>query len=196
MRRQFILATNNSQKIIEMKEILKDLHFEILTLSAFPEIPKVNEDGDTLEANAEKKALSIYQATGIVSLADDTGLEVEYLDRQPGVHSSRFAGEEATYEMNNDKLLRLLKGVPREKRKATFRCVMAIAEEGRMTLLEGRCEGYITEEKRGHHGFGYDPLFYVPHYEMTFAEMPLSLKNKISHRARSLMQVYKYFESR
>lgn len=194
-KKQLILATRNPDKIIEIKNALSGLFFNILTLDSFPEIPEVIEDGETIEANAEKKARTIYEATGMVSLADDTGLEVDYLNGKPGVCSSRFAGEDATYDMNNEKLLTRLKNVPRHKRQAKFRCVMAIMRDDKLELFEGMCLGYILTEKRGQHGFGYDPVFYVPEYQQTFAEMPLSLKNQISHRGIALQKVRKYFET-
>ena len=195
-KKQLVLATRNPHKIIEIKQLLSGLNIEILTLEMFASIPEVIEDGKTLEENAEKKARQICNNTKIMSLADDTGLEVEFLNGEPGVHSSRFAGENATYEMNNKKLLQLLKGVPWNKRKAKFRCIMAIAgENSYIKLLEGSCKGYILEEIRGHNGFGYDPLFYVPEYKQTFAELPLILKNKISHRGVALQKVRQYFEN-
>jgi XTP/dITP diphosphohydrolase len=163
-------------------------------MDSFPDIPETIEDGDTLEANAEKKAREIHKATGLPSLADDTGLEVDFINGAPGVYSSRFAGENATYAMNNEKLLNELKDVPSGQRTARFRCVMAIAENGQITFLEGTCHGFILNEIKGSHGFGYDPLFYVPEYNQTFAEMPLSLKNKISHRGHALRKVRQYFE--
>jgi len=193
--KELILATNNQHKVIEIKNILEDLNFEIKALAFFPHIPHVVEDGATIEANAEKKAREIHKATGIISLADDTGLEVDYLNGEPGVFSSRFAGEDATYELNNQKLLSILKGVPWEQRRARFRCVMAICDDEKIYLLEGNCDGYILDEKRGVHGFGYDPVFYVPEYDKTFAEMPLSLKNQISHRGIALRKVRAFFEN-
>jgi len=193
---RLILATRNPHKVIEIKDVLAGLNIQIGTLGAFSDIPEVIEDGATIEANAEKKAREIFETTGILSLADDTGLEVDYLNGEPGVFSSRFAGENATYAMNNQKLLKLLTGVPWEKRTARFRCVMAIAGNGFQTkLLEGVCHGFILEETRGNNGFGYDPLFYVPQYKQTFAEMPLDVKNKISHRGIALQKVRQYFEN-
>ena len=194
-KKQVILATRNPGKVSEIKQKLSGFDFDIITLDSFPDIPEVLEDGATIEENAEKKARVIYAATGIMTLADDTALEVDFLNGEPGVYSSRFAGEDATYEMNNNKLLQLLKGVSLENRKAKFRCVMAIVNGGKIELLEGTCSGYILEEKRGQAGFGYDPLFYIPSYQKTFAEMSLSLKNKISHRGKVLQKVRKYFEN-
>ena len=192
--KKLVLATRNQDKIIEITDILSGLNIDIITLDSFPDIPEIIEDGDTLEANAEKKAREIHKTTGLPSLADDTGLEVDCINGAPGAYSSRFAGENATYAMNNEKLLNKLKDVPRKQRTARFRCVMAIAENGQITFLEGTCHGFILNETKGSHGFGYDPLFYVPEYNQTFAEMPLSLKNKISHRGHALRKVRQYFE--
>ncbi len=194
-QKNLILATRNQDKILEIKDMLSGLNIDIVTLDSFPEIPEIIEDGDTLEANAEKKAREIHQATGLPSLADDTGLEVDFINGDPGVYSSRFAGENATYAMNNEKLLNKLKDVPIEQRTACFRCVIAIAENGQVTLLEGTCHGFILNKIKGSHGFGYDPLFYVPGYNQTFAEMPLSVKNNISHRGFALRKVRQYFEN-
>lgn len=194
MTKQLILATRNKHKVIEIKDLLSGLDLDVITLDAFPDIPEVIEDKPTIEGNAEKKAREIFEATGIMSLADDTGLEVDYLNGRPGVYSSRFAGEDATYDMNNEKLLSLLRDVPPEQRRAKFRCVMAVCADHKVDLLEGICEGFILDEKRGEQGFGYDPVFYVPQYNQTFAQMPLQLKNEISHRGRALQKVKAYFE--
>ncbi len=192
---KLVLATNNNHKVKEIRALLSDLPIDIHTLKEFPHIPEVIEDGKTLEANALKKARSIYMATGLLSLADDTGLEVDYLNGQPGVYSSRFAGENATYDMNNAKLLALMADVPLPQRTARFRCVMALVGDQTEVTLEGVCYGVITEAKQGVHGFGYDPLFYVPEYRQTFAEMPLTLKNRISHRGLALQKVKAFFEN-
>jgi len=194
-RRELILATRNPHKVIEIKNILSEHDIEIVTLDDYPDIPDVIEDRDTIEENALKKASEIFKATGIISLADDTGLEVDALNGQPGVYSSRFAGEYATYEMNNHKLLKLMNGIPWEERTARFRCIMAIVDEGLEYLMEGKCEGYILNELRGDKGFGYDPLFYVPEYDQTFSQMSMSVKNNISHRGLALKKLKKFFEN-
>lgn len=185
---KLVLATRNQDKIKEIKHALAGLDIEILTLDQFPQAPEVEEDGTTLAENALKKARAIFNATKILTMADDTGLEVDFLNGQPGVYSSRFAGEGASYDDNCNKLLALMKAVPKEQRTARFRCVVAFVGPGIERLVEGSCEGFITNEKRGSHGFGYDPIFYVPEYDQTFAEMPLELKNKISHRGVALQQ--------
>ncbi len=189
-----VLATRNKDKIREIKQILRGLNIDVLTLDQFPDVPEVIEDGETIEANALKKAKAVSDATQLVTLADDTGLEVDYLNGQPGVYSSRFAGERATYDDNCKKLLGLMKGVANEQRTARFRCVMAIVGPGIEKLVERTCEGFIINKKRGKQGFGYDPVFYVPDYDQTFAEMSLTLKNKISHRGRALKQARKILQ--
>ncbi|OQX83000.1 non-canonical purine NTP pyrophosphatase [candidate division KSB1 bacterium 4484_87] len=191
---KLILATKNKDKVREMKELLRDLPLEILSAADFPELPDIEEDGDTLEQNAIKKAKTIYEITGIFSLADDTGLEVDALDGQPGVFSSRFSGENATYDDNVAKLLRMMENVPDDERSARFRTVIAIIGDDFQQTTEGICPGVITRERRGDRGFGYDPIFFVPEYDQTFAEMDLELKNKISHRGRALQKAKQILE--
>ena len=198
-----VLATRNEDKIKEIKDILRDLSINILTLDQFPTAPQVEEDGNTLEENATKKALEIAIFTRKIALADDSGLEVEALNGKPGVYSARFAGEEATYEDNNKKLLQLLKHTPPEKRKAQFKCVIAVVKptyinnklEEEIHLAKGICSGFITQECKGKAGFGYDPIFFVPEYGRTFAEMNIEEKNKISHRAKALQSAKKMLQS-
>ena len=187
---RLVLATRNSGKANEIKDILHDLSLEILTASDFPEIPPLIEDGESLEENALKKARTVFQVTKLPTLADDSGLEVFYLTKEPGVFSARYAGAKASYEENNRKLLKELKGVPPRRRNAQFRCVMAlVTAEDALTWVEGRREGKILEEPRGSTGFGYDPLFQPDGYEQTYAEMPSELKNRISHRRRALDKI-------
>ncbi|MCD6082877.1 XTP/dITP diphosphatase [Candidatus Aerophobetes bacterium] len=184
---ELVVATRNKDKVREIKELLSDLKVRILTHEDFPNFPSVVEDGKSLKENALKKARAIAKFTGKLALADDSGLEVEALGGAPGVFSSRFAGENATYEDNNQKLLSLLKGVPPEKRGAVFRCVIAIIDpEGREVVVEGVCRGRITEKPKGKEGFGYDPVFEPEGSERTFAQMSLEEKNRISHRAKAL----------
>ncbi|MBN1351219.1 XTP/dITP diphosphatase [candidate division KSB1 bacterium] len=188
-RNAIVLATRNADKVIEIKEFMNDLDFEFLDFSGFPDVPEVVEDGETFSDNAIKKATAIYRATGISALADDSGLEVDYLNGAPGVRSSRFAGENATYAENNALLLKKLDAVPPHRRTARFRCVMAFVGQSGTQTVEGVCEGIILNELKGSKGFGYDPLFYVPEYGMTFAEMDLVLKNRISHRGMALSKM-------
>jgi len=182
-----VLATRNAGKVQEIVDILAPHGFDVSSLEEFPEIGEIVEDGDTFRENAVIKATTVAAHTGFVALADDSGLEVDALGGAPGVHSSRFAGEEKDDRANNRKLLELLSDVPAGQRTARFKCVIAIAEpDGWLHIAEGSCEGIIITEPRGEGGFGYDPLFYVPDYDKTFAEMEPAVKNKISHRARAL----------
>lgn len=187
---EVVLATQNKDKIKEIKEILSDLFLKIYSLDDFANFPSIVEDGKTFEENAIKKAKTILKFSGKPSLADDSGLEVEKLGGLPGVYSSRFAGEKVSYLENNKKLLNLLKGVPFPERKACFRCVIALAlSDEKIFVSEGKLEGYILEEMRGENGFGYDPLFYLPTLGKTLAEISPSEKNKISHRALALRKM-------
>jgi len=182
-----VLATRNEGKVREIADILAPFGFEAVSLREFPEIGEISEDGDTFKENAMIKATAVSGQTGLLALADDSGLEVDALDGEPGIYSSRFAGEGKNDQANNRKLLELLSGVPAEKRTARFQCVVAIAEpDGWVHIAEGSCEGVIVDEPRGQGGFGYDPLFYVPAYNRTFAELDPAIKNKISHRAKAL----------
>jgi len=184
---KLVLATNNKGKVREMSEILAPYEIEVISMDAFEHIGEIEEDGDTFRENAVKKASITCERTGLMSLADDSGLEVDHLGGAPGIHSARFAGEEKNDEANNTKLLQLLAEVPAERRTARFRCVVAVAVPGGWVYTaEGTCEGVIAGEPRGDGGFGYDPLFYLPEYGKTFAELDPGTKNKISHRAHAL----------
>ncbi len=185
-----VLATHNLNKAREISAFLEGLEHRILTLEDFPLVPEVVEDGDTYEANAMKKALTVSKYTGKMSLADDTGLEVDALQGQPGLFSARFAGEDVTYADNCRKLLSLMKDVTPRQRTARFRCVMVLAmQEGKTQMVEGVVEGSITLEERGEGGFGYDPVFYLPEAGKTLAQLTFEEKNKISHRARALEKI-------
>jgi XTP/dITP diphosphohydrolase len=182
-----VLATRNANKVKEITAIFADTPVQFVSLEEFPGAPDVIEDGETLEDNARKKAYEIAKFTGEIALADDSGLEVDYLDGAPGVFSARFAGNNCSYADNNNKLLKLLKGVPTTHRKARFRCVMALAlPVGATRTVEGRLDGYITDRLRGTDGFGYDPVFLVPEHGKTLAEMGPILKNSLSHRFKAL----------
>jgi len=184
---KIVLATNNKDKIREMKDLLDDLPVEILTRDDFENFPDIEETGTTLEENALLKADGIAEFTGCAALADDSGLEVDFLDGAPGVYSSRYAGPGCTYADNNRKLLQALEGVPAEKRTARFRCVIAINwGDGTHDVCEGKAEGVITEDIGGREGFGYDPVFYYPHRNKRFSEMTLEEKNGVSHRGLAL----------
>jgi len=186
---KILLATHNRNKITEIKDALKTTGFEILSLDDFPDLPEVIEDGDTLEHNSLKKAREIFEHSGITTLADDTGLEVEYLNGEPGVFAARWAGEGCTYKDNCDKMLRELEGVPFEKRKAAFRCVITLYGNNILKTSVGELKGQIIEESRGTDGFGYDPVFVPEGYSITLAEMPLNEKNKISHRGLAVKKM-------
>lgn len=183
--KKIILATNNLHKIEEIQSFLIPLGFEIHS-ARDTAIPKTEEDQPTLQGNALKKARETFQSTGILSLADDTGLEVYSLDMRPGVYSSRYAGENVSYADNNKKLLEELNSVPDNKRGARFRTVVAIVGIGIEKNVEGIVEGSILEALRGEGGFGYDPLFVPNGHIKTYAEMTIEEKNTLSHRARAL----------
>lgn len=182
---KIVMATNNRHKVEEIKVLFRFPGLEWLTAGDFPEVPEAVEDGDTFEANAAKKARHLALATGLWSLADDSGLEVKALGWAPGVHSARYAGEPCDHARNNEKLLRELAGV--KDREARFRCVAALCDpKGRVEWVSGTCPGRIIEEKRGAAGFGYDPLFVPEGEESTFAEMGNEAKNRLSHRGRAM----------
>ena len=192
---KLVIATRNPHKLEEIHAIFDFQGLEVCSSFDFPEVPDVVEDGDTLEANAIKKAVEICKATGLPALADDSGLEVEALNGEPGVYSARWSGEGCTYHDNNLKLLRELAG--NANRRAQFRTVIALALPGEdPQIVEGSVQGCIIEELRGDQCFGYDPLFMPDGYNQTFAELPAGVKNKISHRARALnaaSNVWKHF---
>nr|WP_077369669.1 XTP/dITP diphosphatase [Anaerosalibacter sp. Marseille-P3206] len=193
MNRKLVLSTGNIHKIAEIKDILEGLPIEIYSKEDIGlKDLEVDEDGETLEENAIKKALAIAEKTDGIVIADDTGLFVDKLDGRPGVYSSRYSGEDATYEDNNNKLLKELKGVPIEERTADFKTVIAIVSEDKtVTTVYGECKGKIGFEPKGEKGFGYDPLFIVDGYGKTFAELGEEIKNKISHRARAMEELKK-----
>jgi XTP/dITP diphosphohydrolase len=185
-----VLATNNQGKIREIEKMFDLPRLKIRSLRDFPDLPEVVEDGRTFLENAFKKAESCSRATGHPALADDSGLEVDYLKGAPGIYSARFSGADATDEANNRKLLSQLTGVPEEKRTARFVCQMVLYfSEGNWIQTEGFCPGIIAAGPRGEHGFGYDPVFYLPEFGKTMAELPLEEKNRISHRARALLKI-------
>ncbi len=185
---KLLLATHNKHKVEEISRMLSGMPYDVMSLREVHNAPRTIEDQPTLEGNAMKKAREAFQATGILTLADDTGLECYSLELEPGVYSSRYAGENATYDDNNIKLLWAMKGVPRRRRKARFRTVVALVGKEIEKLFEGRVEGAILEEPRGTHGFGYDPLFVPSGFAKTYAEMTLEEKNTMSHRAMALQK--------
>jgi len=193
---QIVLATHNRGKMKEMSSILAHLPVNLLTLDDFPQIGEIPETGETLKENAFIKAETVHQKTGLPALADDTGLEVDALDGAPGVHSSRYDGETATFEDNCRKMLQEMDGIPSEERTARFHTVIAFVSDSGNEWTEGMVEGRILEIKRGDGGFGYDPLFYYPPLKKTFAELNSEQKNNISHRGKALRNFCQILEKR
>lgn len=180
-----VIATKNKKKLDEIKKILADLNLNILSIADFDDFPQIHEDEETFEGNAVKKAILTTKFTGKMALADDSGLEIDYLNGMPGIRSARFAGENATDMDRNYKILKLLEGVKKEDRKARFKCAVAIANDG-IHIFTGVCEGEIVFEPMGDKGFGYDPIFLVTPLGKTFAQLSAEIKNQISHRAIAL----------
>jgi XTP/dITP diphosphohydrolase len=187
---EVIVATRNQGKIREIAECLKDLDILLYSLRDFPDATEVKEDRKTFRENALKKARQIAEFTKKITIADDSGLEVDALDGKPGVLSARYAGNKATDDENNEKLLKALHGLPPEKRGASFRCVLAVVEpSGEETVVEEACRGVIADQKRGDQGFGYDPVFFFPPLNETFAELAPEKKNEVSHRGKALVRL-------
>ncbi|MFW5999389.1 MAG: XTP/dITP diphosphatase [Halanaerobiaceae bacterium] len=195
MGRKLLVASTNKGKIAEVKDLMSDLKLEVVGLEEFPQASshEVVEDGNTFQENALKKARVRARQTGLLTLADDSGLVVDYLDGRPGIRSARYAGEDADDRDNNRKLLRELEGVCFSHRDAHFECAAALVdpESGDEYIVKGSCSGYILEEPRGEYGFGYDPLFFVPSYGKTMAELSPAVKNSISHRAEAMEKMKK-----
>ncbi len=186
---KLVIATRNAHKLEEIHAIFDFQNLEVCSAFDFPDVPDVEEDGETLEANAKKKAVEIALATGCWALADDSGLEVDALAGAPGVYSARYAGEHCSYADNNAKLLKELAG--NQNRSARFRTVIALSDpSGSVQTVAGECPGAIIEELRGTNGFGYDPLFVPDGYSETFAELSSEVKNRISHRANALREAH------
>ena len=193
LEKPLVLATRNQGKISEFKKLLSDFPIEIKSLQDFGPLSPVEEDGETFEENAYKKAHLTAKMLGLPVLADDSGLMVDALDGRPGVHSARYAGEKASDKENNLKLLEATKGV--KNRKATFKCVIMIAvPRGPALTYEGVCDGEVAHEMKGAHGFGYDPVFYYPPLKKTFAQLSLEEKNRVSHRGKAMAQLRGEFD--
>lgn len=191
--KRIVLATRNEAKSAELQRMLADLPLEVRTLRDYPQVPPLPEEGGIYEANARSKALAVARWLNEVALADDSGLEVDYLEGQPGARSARFLGDDATDEDRNREILRRLEGVPPENRTARYRAVVAVAfPDGRVHTFEGTCEGAIALEPRGTGGFGYDPIFYLPELDRTVAELNPQEKDLISHRGQAVRKAREF----
>lgn len=186
-----IFATGNQGKMKEIRLIMEDLQLEVLSMKEAGIDIDIEENGETFEDNAMIKAAAIAkEVKDAIVLADDSGLEIDYLNKEPGVHSSRYLGEDTSYDIKNQHILDLLEGVEQEKRTARFVCtIAAIFPDGKKEVLRETIEGYIGYESKGSNGFGYDPIFYVPEFDCTTAELTLEQKNQISHRGKALMKM-------
>jgi len=189
---ELIVATKNKKKLQEIKDILKSLKLRISSLADIGINPKIVENGKTFKENAAKKAIKVARITGALSLGEDSGLCVEALKGAPGIYSARFSGKDKDDAQNNAKLLMLLNGLPLKKRKAHYVCAVALADkEGLVGVVEGRCNGLIGFELKGSRGFGYDPLFVIPEFRKTFAELGPRIKHRMSHRYFALEKARK-----
>ena len=187
---KLLVATGNQGKLREIRHLLDGTDIDIIGLESLEHPPEVIEDGATFSANAQKKAVEMARFSGLLTLADDSGLVVDALGGDPGVLSARYAGEQGDDKANNAKLLAEMQSIPDEQRRAAFHCVVALAwSDGRCKTFTGRISGLIMRGERGDGGFGYDPLFMVPEYGKTMAELPLEIKNRISHRGMALRKV-------
>ncbi len=195
--KRIVLATRNEAKSAELQRMLADLPLEVRTLRDYPQVPPLPEEGESYEANARSKALAVARWLNEVALADDSGLEVDYLEGQPGARSARFLGNDATDEDRNREILRRLQGVPPENRTARYRAVVAVAfPDGRVYTFDGTCEGAIALEPRGTGGFGYDPIFYLPELDRTVAELSPQEKDLISHRGQAVRKAREFLLTR
>lgn len=185
--KKIIVATQNKGKVKEINEMLAGLNVEVQTMGEAGIDIDVEENGTTFEENAIIKAEAISKLTDAIVIADDSGLEIDYLNKEPGVYSARYLGKDTPYEVKNKMIMERLEGVPKEKRTARFVCAMALAEAGKETVTTyGTIEGYIGDHAEGENGFGYDPIFFVDELGTSTANISLEAKNKISHRAKAL----------
>lgn len=190
---ELVLATHNAGKVREILELLRDMPLRVYTLDAFPQIPDLAEDGLTYTENAISKALTVARLTRRVAIADDSGIEVDALQGAPGPQSRRFLGESATDGQRNTRILKMVAAATPPTRSARYRAVVAVATpDGRARTFEGTVEGEVAIAPRGTHGFGYDPIFIVPAYGKTMAQLPPAVKNRISHRARAVSAARPY----
>ena len=184
---EILIATSNLGKVKEIKDILDGRQIKILNMKDFPNLPKIEEDGKTYQENAFKKARKILEYTDKICLADDSGLEIDYLKGKPGIYSSRWGNSD---EERINKVLKLLEGVPIDKRKAKFVCVAVLVfPDGKTYMVKEECKGVIGFQPKGENGFGYDPIFLVPEYNKTFAELGDKIKNQISHRGKAMRKM-------
>ena len=183
---KIVVATHNKDKLKELIHGLNTLNISLLSLDSYPEIGEIIEDGDTLEENALIKARTVFKLTGLPSISDDTGLEVDALNGEPGIYSARYAGENCSYIDNINKMLLEMKGVDEPNRSAQFRTVVAYVDKNMELTAEGIVKGVISQKIKGLGGFGYDSIFYVVEKKKTFAEMTIEEKNLISHRSRAM----------
>jgi len=187
-----MVATRNRGKIREIRKALKGLKLKFYSLNDFEDAPEIEEDGKTFTENALKKARFYSKYFGTLTIADDSGLEVDFLNGWPGIYSARYSGKGASDRKNNQKLLREMEGIQISKRGARFKCVIAmVSPEGREAIVEGSCKGRIGSREVGKKGFGYDPLFFLPRYGKTMAQLTLEEKNRVSHRGKALRKLRK-----
>ncbi len=197
MSRKIIFATGNEGKMKEIRMILEDMEVEVLSLKQAGIEVDIEETGKTFQENAILKAKIVSQICGEIVLADDSGLEIDYLDKEPGIYSARYMGESTSYKVKNANLIERLKGVPDELRTARFVCaIAAVFPNGEILTTQAAIEGRIDYEEKGINGFGYDPIFYVPEYHCTTAELTMEQKNKASHRGKALKQMKQMLSSR
>lgn len=195
--KRIIFATGNEGKMKEVRKILADLPVEVVSMKEAGVSAEIIEDGETFEENAVIKAKAIMELTGEVVLADDSGLEIDYLNKEPGIYSARYMGENTSYRLKNGNLIHRLEGVPDEERTARFVCVIAAAfPDGTVCTAEGTIEGMIGYDIKGTNGFGYDPIFYVPEFGCTTAELSEEKKNEISHRGKALRKIAEKLKER
>jgi XTP/dITP diphosphohydrolase len=191
---KIVFATKNEGKVKEIREMLEGMNIELISLNHYNHVPEISENGKSFLENAFKKAKIISEFTGETVMADDSGLQVDILKGEPGIYSARYAGDKATDEENNNKLLAKLKDVPPQKRSASFFCSLVLyKKDGSYDSFEGRWDGQIIDERRGSNGFGYDPIFFVPGLKLTAAELPPAIKNKVSHRGQAFAKLKKSF---
>lgn len=193
---EIVLATRNPGKVREFLELMRDLPIQVYSLDAFPQIGHLREEGITYTENAISKAATVARLTRRLTVADDSGIEIDALDGKPGAQSARFLGDAASDTARNARILRLLHNVSAEHRTARYRAIVAVAHpDGETRTFEGTCEGRIATAPRGSGGFGYDPVFMVPAYGKTMAQLPLPVKNRISHRARAFAAAHPYLKT-